>query len=264
MGTAELSGRRPAISACLLCYNDAETIGTMVERAGRALDQLGAEGEIVVVEDGSSDDSGQLLRELAGREPRLRVVTHPSNRGYGGAIRSVLSAARGEWVFYTDGDGQYDPGELVLLARSREPNADVVQGYKGGRADSLLRRFIGWAWSLGVRIGFRPGIRDPDCDFRLMRGASLEAVRLRTNSGAITVELVRKLLDSGARFQEVEVSHFERRSGSSQFFRPRRVVHTLWDVFFLWMTLVLLPSLRLTSSRRAPQPRGRRGPSGAR
>jgi glycosyltransferase involved in cell wall biosynthesis len=263
MRSSELSGERPEISACLLCYNDAETIGAMVEQAGLALDELGTEGEIVVVDDGSSDGSDERLRELAQKEPRLRVVTHPTNRGYGGAIRSVLSSANGEWVFYTDGDGQYDPHELVLLARACEPGTDVVQGYKRDRADSLLRRVVGWAWMVGVRLGFRPGIRDPDCDFRLMRGSYLDSVQLRVNSGAITVELVRKLRDAGANFLELEVSHFERRSGSSQFFKPRRVVHTLWDVFSLWITLVVLPALMPSASRRELRPKGRRGPSGA-
>jgi glycosyltransferase involved in cell wall biosynthesis len=263
MRPSELSGERPEISACLLCYNDAETIEAMVERAGLALDDLGAKGEIVVVDDGSSDSSGECLRELAEQEPRLRVVTHPTNRGYGGALRSVLSSANGEWVFYTDGDGQYDPYELVLLSRARKRDTDVVQGYKRGRADSLLRRVVGWAWMVGVRVGFRPGIRDPDCDFRLMRGSSLDSVELRVNSGAITVELVRRLRTAGANFVELEVGHFERRSGSSQFFKPRRVMHTLWDVFSLWITLVVFPALKPSASRREPRPKGRRGPSGA-
>jgi glycosyltransferase involved in cell wall biosynthesis len=251
-----------SVSACLLCYNDAETIGRLVERTAGALDELGLQGEIVVVDDGSGDDSLARLREVAEAEPRLRVVEHPRNRGYGGALRSALGAAKGDWVFYTDGDGQYDPAQLVRLARHAGPDVDWVQGYKRYRSDPLSRRVVGAVYAASMGFLFGLPIRDIDCDFRLMRAELLRALRLEKDSGAICVELVRGLNEAGARYVEIEVDHFERPHGRSQFFRPRRVLFSLYDVATLWLRLVARPALgRLAAraTRRAAQPEDRAG-----
>jgi len=119
-----------SISVFFPCYNDATTIGAMVERVGACLDHLGVDGEIIVVNDASPDDAKAVLQALLDNEPRLRVVEHEHNRGYGGALKSGFSAATRDWVFYTDGDGQYDPGELELLVAHADIDVDVVQGFK--------------------------------------------------------------------------------------------------------------------------------------
>jgi glycosyltransferase involved in cell wall biosynthesis len=245
------------VSACILCYNDAPIIGEMTAAAGRALDRLGVAGEIIVVDDGSTDDSQERLRDLASRDPRLRVVEHAINRGYGAAVRSAFSAARGRWVFYTDGDGQYDPSELALLAALADEDVDVVQGYKRQRSDPLTRRVVGEVYRVVVGAAFALEIRDIDCDFRLIRRSALERLDLKRSSGAICVELVRKLQASGARFKEVEVSHYERRAGESQFFTPRKVGRALAAVAWLWVSLVATPRLRSLWARLAG--RGRSG-----
>jgi len=240
------------ISACLLCYNDAETIAGLVERAAEALDEIGLEGEIVVVDDGSADDSLQRLAEVASRERRLRVIEHGSNRGYGGALRSALGEARGDWVFYTDGDGQYDPAQLVRLAEHVIEDVDWVQGYKRYRSDPIQRRVVGAVYATAMGFAFGLPIRDIDCDFRLMRGEHVRSLRLEKDSGAICVELVHGLQAAGASCVEVEVDHFERPHGRSQFFRPRRILSSLWDVATLWARLVGLPALgRLGGGSRA-------------
>ena len=232
-----------SISACLLCYNDAETIAGLVARAGEALDELGTEGEIVVVDDGSTDTSVERLREAGAREPRLRVIEHAANRGYGGALRSALSQARGDWIFYTDGDGQYDPEQLVRLAEHVTDEVDWVQGYKRYRSDPLNRRIVGAVYATAMGFLFGIPIRDIDCDFRLMRADHVRGLRLEKDSGAICVELVRGLGELDARCVEVEVNHFERPHGSSQFFRPRRIFSSLLDVATLWGRLIALPAL---------------------
>jgi glycosyltransferase involved in cell wall biosynthesis len=240
-----------SISACLLCYNDAETISGLVDRAATALDQLDAEAEIVVVDDGSTDDSVVRLAEAAALEPRLRVVEHAANRGYGGALRSALAEARGEWIFYTDGDGQYDPAQLVRLAEHAGDNADWIQGYKRYRSDPLNRRLVGAVYAAAMGFLFGLPIRDIDCDFRLMRAELIRGLRLEKDSGAICVELVRGLQDAGARCVELEVDHFERPHGRSQFFRPRRILWSLWDVATLWSRLIGMPALRRLAGGRS-------------
>ena len=180
-------------------------------------------------------------------------------------MRSAFAAARGEWVFYTDGDGQYDPFELALLAAQAGEDVDVVQGYKRQRsipsAAGSSARSTG-SWSGGIR----PRDQGYRLRLRLIRRLAWR-IRSQRSSGAICVELVRKLQMAGARFREVEVSHYERRAGESQFFTPRKVGRALAAVAWLWVSLVAAPALgsvwtRLTRQARpkpsslAPRERG--------
>jgi len=232
-----------SISAFFPCYRDESTIAEMVERVVGTFDELGVDGDVTVVNDASPDDAAVVLEQLAGEEPRLRVVTHEANRGYGGALQSGFAAATGEWVFYTDGDGQYDPAELVELVARVDDDVDVVQGYKLGRSDNLARRVIGRAYHHAVSWLFGLSVRDTDCDFRLIRRSLLEQFELESTSGVICVELVRKLETTGARFVQVGVHHYPRPSGRSAFFNPRNVAKTLIDLAALWSRLVLWTTL---------------------
>jgi glycosyltransferase involved in cell wall biosynthesis len=229
-----------SVSAFFPCYNDEATIGPVVESAATTLDHVGVDSEIIVVNDGSSDGSERVLKQLTESEPRLRVVTHEHNRGYGGALLSGFGSATKQWVFYTDGDGQFDPTELELLVARAADDIDVVQGYKLNRADNLARKVIGrvYHWFVSLMFGLR--VRDTDCDFRLIRRSKLEAVPLEKTTGVICVELVRKLQDTGATFAEVGVHHYPRSHGRSQFFKLISVARTLWDLAKLWVQLVLL------------------------
>ena len=205
------------------------------------LDRHVADFEVIVVNDGSTDNTGQVLEDLRARHgPRLRVVTHPRNRGYGGALRSGFEAATREFVFYTDGDGQYDVGELPLLLERLTPETGLVNGYKLERRDPAHRIWIGWIYNYFARILFRIRIRDIDCDYRLIRGSLLGQIQLTSTSGTVCVELVRKLELSGCRIAEVGVHHYERKHGRSQFFRVRSLATTLFQLLRLWVRLVVL------------------------
>jgi glycosyltransferase involved in cell wall biosynthesis len=233
---------RAGITVFFPCYGDGGTIASMVLLAERTVRELTDDWEIVVVDDCSPDHAGEVLAELQARLPRLRVVRHASNRGYGGALRSGFAAARKELIFYTDGDAQYDPRELPRLLERLRPDVDVVNGYKLFRGDGPVRTLIGKIYHLVVSIGFGLRIRDVDCDFRLIRRSALKGVELESTSGTICVELIKKLQDRGARFAEVGVNHYDRPFGSSQFFRPKRLVQTLWQLGRLWWRLVARPA----------------------
>lgn len=233
-----------SISAFFPCYNDEATIASMVNLALVTIDKVGAEGEVIVIDDGSSDGSPQVLKELQAEQPRLRVVTHEQNRGYGGALLSGFAAAGLEWVFYTDGDAQFDPAELEQLVAKAGPDVDVVQGWKIRRADNVVRRVIGRVYHRSVSLMFGLKIRDTDCDFRLIRREILDRITLEHTSGVICVELVRKLQDAGARFVEVPVHHYPRLHGQSQFFKVPAVASTAKDLLALWLSLVVLKGRR--------------------
>ena len=229
----------PSISAFFPAYNDGGTIPSMVLTALMALRQVTDDFEIIVVNDGSADYTAEVLDELAQRVPELRVIHHPQNRGYGGALRTGFAAATKEWVFYTDGDAQYNPLELVNLVEAVTPEVDVVNGYKIARNDPLSRKVIGRVYHHFVKLMFGFKLRDVDCDFRLIRRALFDKVALKSDSGTICLEMVKKFQDAGYRFVEVPVHHFHRQYGVSQFFNWRRLLRTARQLSALWWELVV-------------------------
>ena len=227
-----------SISAFFPDYGDAGTIASMVVLADRTLRSLTDDYEIIVVNDASPDHSAEVLADLVERYPRLRVVTHERNRGYGGALRSGFANATKDAIFYTDGDAQYDPRELTLLVRELTPEIDLVNGYKIERHDPAERIVIGRLYHHLVRLLFQLNMRDVDCDFRLIRRRVFDKVDLHENSGVICVELMTKVHQAGFRIAEVPVHHYHRAYGRSQFFNFPRVARVGVGLLRLWYRLV--------------------------
>jgi glycosyltransferase involved in cell wall biosynthesis len=233
-------------------YNDGDSLPGLIEKTFRVLTSHVEDFEVIVVNDGSQDHTAEVLRRLQAQYgPRLRVLTHERNRGYGGALRSGFSAATRDFVFYTDGDGQYDPGELPKLLERMAPDVGLVNGYKLERNDPWHRILIGNIYNRFARFIFRIRIRDIDCDFRLIRRSLLDEIRLTSTSGTICVELVRKLELSAARVEEVGVHHYPRLHGRSQFFRFKSLFVTLYQLLRLYVRLVLLPAITGKDRRHA-------------
>ena len=231
--------KRPSLSIFFPAYNDAGTIASLAIVAHMTARELTDDYEVIVVEDGSPDHTGELLDEMAGHFPWLKVVHHQKNRGYGGALRSGFATASKELVFYTDGDAQYDPRELKSLWGAFGPGVDFVNGFKMGRSDPFHRVVIGRVYHWFVKLAFGLRIRDVDCDFRLMRRSVFDKVELTRSSGVICVELMKKVQDHGFRIGQVGVHHFHRSYGKSQFFNFPRVARTLLDLMKLWLELVV-------------------------
>ena len=230
---------RPSISAFFPAYNDAGTIPSMVIAADMTLRTITDDYEVIVVNDGSSDHTAAVLEELTHSYPRLKVVHHEKNRGYGGALRTGFASASKELVFYTDGDAQYDPREMTLLLIAMTPGVDVVNGYKMKRSDPLHRVVIGKLYHWTVKTAFSLKVRDTDCDFRLFRRTVFDKVRLERDSGVICVEMMKKVQDAGFNIAQVPVSHYHRAYGQSQFFNFGRVFKVAIDLTKLWRELVL-------------------------
>ena len=231
---------RPGLSIFFPAYNDAGTIASLVIRALQVAERLTDDYEVIVVNDGSSDATREIVDELTRTYPHVRAIHHERNRGYGGALQTGFATAVKELVAYTDGDAQYDPAEFALLWDRLTPESDVVNGYKISRSDPWHRIVIGRVYHHTVRILFRLRIRDVDCDFRLIRRAVFDRVRLERTTGVICLEMMRKIQDAGFRVVEVPVHHYHRTHGRSQFFNFRRVFWTGVDVLKLWVQLVLL------------------------
>ena len=241
--------RFPSLSVFFPAYNDAPSLPSLLERAFAVLEAFVDDFEVIVVNDGSWDDTGNVLELLRSAHPKLRVITHTVNRGYGGALRSGFEAASKDYVFYTDGDGQYDVGELPLLLNLARPDIGLVNGYKLDRHDPWHRVWIGKTYNAFARALFHIQIRDIDCDYRLIRRDLLRHLGLSSTSGTICVELVRKLELSGCGTAETGVHHYPRLYGRSQFFRIRSLATTLAQLMQLYGRLVVAPAVRSFQQR---------------
>lgn len=236
-----MEGKFPSLSVFFPAYNDAPSLPDLVQKTFAVLEQHVADYEVIVVNDGSYDNTAEVLERLECQyKPFLRVVTHEQNRGYGGALRSGCAAARKDFVFYTDGDGQYDVSELPALLKLCSPGTGLVNGYKLERHDPTHRIWIGNVYNFCARVLFRIRIRDIDCDYRLIRRDLLDKFRLTSTSGTICVELVRRLEISGCKVAEVGVHHYPRLHGRSQFFRVKSLAVTFFQLLRLWVRLVVL------------------------
>jgi len=232
--------RKLSISAFFPCYNDGGTIASMVLSALVTLRQITDDYEVIVVDDAGQDYAPLILEELERIYPgEVRIIRHERNRGYGGALRSGFAAATKEWVFYTDGDAQYDPRELKNLVAALWEGVDVVNGYKIDRSDPLIRKIIGRIYHYTVKFLFGFRLRDVDCDFRLIRRSIFDRITLESNHGTICLEMVKKMQDAGFRFVEVPVHHYHRAYGRSQFFNFPRLWRTARDLVRLWWKLVV-------------------------
>lgn len=230
---------RPSISVFFPCYNDQYTIAELVKNVDSILRRHKYVYEIIVVDDGSRDKSRKILTDLRNNISKLKLVFHKKNKGYGGALRSGFKKAKYELVFYTDGDGQYDVRELELFIPLMTNDVDAVNGIKMERNDPFIRIVAGKAYNFFVRNIFGIKIFDVDCDFRLIRKKLLKRIVLTSSSGAICVELVKKLQTTGARFREVTVHHYDRKFGNSQFFQWKRLWQTAIELMKLWVEVYL-------------------------
>jgi glycosyltransferase involved in cell wall biosynthesis len=201
-----------SISMVLPAYNEQENIAQAVERADAALESTGLDCELIVVNDGSKDRTGEILREMAERFPRLRIVEHTPNRGYGGALRAGFAAATKEWVFQSDSDNQFDYAELSRLIEHATGN-DVVVGYRRPRRDPFIRRVNAWGWNMLIRLLFGYVVCDIDCAFRLFRRSVLNSVQLTSDGAMISTELLAGAKARGYKFAEVRVTHLPRAGG---------------------------------------------------
>jgi glycosyltransferase involved in cell wall biosynthesis len=220
-----------SLSVFFPAYNEEANIERTVTNAKAALDRVGvATYELIVVDDGSVDRTGAIADELAVSDPRVRVVHHDVNRGYGAALRSGLAASRHPWVFWTDGDGQFDVAEVAKLFAVAD-DADIVAGYRMHRADHVVRRVNARLWTLVVRVALGLRVRDVDCAFKLLRREWLDRITPIESDGALaSAELLVKLACAGARRVEVGVHHYPRVAGEPTGGSPRVIFAALRDL----------------------------------
>ncbi len=204
---------KPTISAFFPTYNELENLPIIVQDMRGVLDDLSRDWEIIIVDDGSTDGTSDLADSLSRKDPRVRVVHHPQNMGFGAAMRSGIEASRMELIFYTDSDNQFDVQELAQFLPQME-NADLVVGYRVKRQDPSIRLFVARVYNLIIRVLFGLRVKDIDCSFKLGTRELLQSFRLYANTGLGDAELLLKAQRRGARIIELPVKHFHRTLGN--------------------------------------------------
>lgn len=217
------------LSVVLPAHNEEATVAGVVLEVHSTLAEWDMQSEIILVDDGSSDRTGEIARELTARVPSLRVVRHSPNRGYGGALKAGFTAARGEWIAFYPTDNQFVFREIDLLL-GRVGEADIVTGYRAARRDNALRRLNALGWNLLVRALFGYLCRDIDCGFKLFWSGILDQVELASDGAVIDTELLAGAAARGFKIAEVPVTHRPRQTGRASGARPGVILRAFRDL----------------------------------
>jgi glycosyltransferase involved in cell wall biosynthesis len=221
-----------SISVFFPCYNEQDNVGQTVEKALGVMEKLNADFEIIIVDDGSSDDTGRIADEMAGREGRIKVVHHTRNLGYGAALQSGFKSATKQLVFYTDGDGQFDINEMPPLLPLME-QYDIVSCYRLDRRDSTIRKINGWCWTKLVCLMFGLNIRDIDCAFKLYKREIFDIIKMSSTGALIDAEILARAVRKGCRITQKGVHHYPRTAGQQSGASIRVVLRAFKELFKL-------------------------------
>ena len=231
----------PELSYFFPAHDEEANVGLLVAEALEALPGLANRFEIIVVDDGSHDATPRLADDLAAAHPEVRVVHHPTNLGYGAALRSGFAAARFGILGFTDGDRQFrvaDLGPLLeVLERPGPASPDVVAGYRIRRADPLVRSVYARLYRLANRIFFGLRVRDIDCACKVFRRGALESIAVESGGAFFSAELLIKLQAAGHRIAEVGVPHHPRVAGRPTGARPSVILRAARDFWSLRLRL---------------------------
>src|SRR5438477_876310 len=203
---------RRSLSIILPAYNEAQVIASTASTVHFVLDGWKVDFEIIIVNDGSTDQTGAILAALAARDPRIRFVIHPVNQGYGAALVSGFAAATKELTFFMDADGQFDISDLRTFFLFID-RYDAVIGYRIDRQDSWMRKLNAWGWKLLIGWVLGVHVRDVDCAFKLLHTDFLHQHPLETRGAMINAELLYTLKRAGYTYREVDVHHLPRQRG---------------------------------------------------
>jgi len=228
--------RIPAISVFLPSHNEEGNVERVVRSYLAELPRVADDFEVIVVDDGSRDRTGEIADRLAAEDSHVKVVRHHVNQGYGGAVISGIRAATKPYVLLCDGDGQFDPSDLERLIPF-VPEYDVVAGHRVRRADPLIRKINGNAWTILVRVLLGITISDIDCGFKLFKREKLEGMVLRARGAMISTELMARLAGRNAKVIEVDVKHLPRLTGEQSGANLKVVARAFKELIALYREL---------------------------
>lgn len=222
-----------SLSLVLPAYNEQDNIRYVVEQALDVLPQYADIFEIIPVNDGSTDATSEILKQLASEDDRVRPVSYSANKGYGGAVSSGFDATRYEFVMFMDADRQFDINDLSMLAPF-VGRFDIVAGFRMERNDPIHRRINAEIFNIAVRVLFGVHLRDLDCAFKILRGDQVRSLDLISNGALINCEMQAKLRRQGATLVQVGVHHYPRVAGTSTGGKLKVILKAMRDILILW------------------------------
>lgn len=222
------SSDKISISFVLPSYNEERNLVYAVESISRFCKENNVDNEILVVDDGSSDNSLAILRSLKKSNPTLKILIHSKNFGYGAALKSGFKYSTKDWVFFTDSDNQFDIDDLKAFFEYTN-YADFICGKRKKRKDSLLRKINALLFNQAVRTFFKIPVSDVDCAFKLMKRNILQSIHIQTNGAMINTELLHKAKQKGAKIVEIDVKHYPRTKGSATGSNPIVILKAIKD-----------------------------------
>ena len=226
----------PSFSLFFPAYNEEANVEAMVRAAQKILPEIAVEWEIIPVNDGSKDKTRVILDRLAKEDPHVRPVHHEKNKGYGGAVISGYNASRYGLVFFTDGDLQFDLGEIRLLLE-RLDEGDLILGYRKNRRDPWLRKLNAFLWGSLVKFLFGFRVRDVDCAFKMIKRPVVDKVPLTAGGAMVSTELLAKAHKAGFKFVEVGVTHYPRQAGTQTGAKLSVILRAFKELFKLYRKL---------------------------
>ncbi len=226
------------ISFVLPAYNEEDNIERAVTAVVEVAGTLDLDDyEVIVVNDGSTDGTAEIMDRLAAADPHVRPIHQPTNLGYADALKAGFAAARMGLIFYTDSDLQFDVREVKNFLPASE-DYDIVCGFRIYRYDPLTRLFLAWGYNLLARTIFRLRVRDIDCAFKLFRREVFDVIEIRSKKFFVDTEILAKARYHGFRMTEIGVRHYPRAGGASTV-RPSHVFSTLRELARIWAEIYL-------------------------
>lgn len=225
-----------SLSIFFPCYNEADNVGAMIEQAVQVGESYGIDYEVIVVDDGSRDSSADIVRGWSKKNPRVRLVQHDSNRGYGAALATGLASATKDLIFLTDGDNQFHLADIEKLF-SKIDSCDIVAGYRIGRKEKAHRRLNGFLWTRLNRALFHLPVRDVDCAFKLFRRKAVQGLKMESTHLLIHAEILTRAKKRGARIEEIGVTHYPRLAGQATATKLSSILKTFSELGRLYWRL---------------------------
>ncbi|OGM11345.1 hypothetical protein A2Z22_04235 [Candidatus Woesebacteria bacterium RBG_16_34_12] len=228
----------PELSVFFPAYNEEGNIEKTVLDAKKVLEKISKKWEIIIVNDGSKDRTGEIAKRLSKEDKRIRVINHRKNKGYGEALKSGFYNAKYAWIATCDADGQFDFSEIKNLCE-KSSQAQIVIGYRINRRDSVLRKIFGWGWTLIANLLLGINVRDVDCSFKLVKKEVIEKISPleSTRGGMISPELLAKAKRLGFKIDQVPVHHYPRKSGHQTGADMKVIINSFIDLMKLWKKL---------------------------
>lgn len=222
-----------SLSVFFPCYNEEANVENMVRKSQGILPELAEQWEIIPVNDGSKDKTGEIIDRLAKEDPHVHPVHHEKNKGYGGAVISGYNAAKYDYVFFTDGDLQFDLREITLLLEKLD-EGDLILGFRKNRRDPWHRKLNAFMWGSLVKFLFGFQVRDVDCAFKLIKRKVIDKVQLSAGGAMVSTELLARANMAGFRFAEVGVTHYPRVAGTQTGANLKVILRAFRELFRLY------------------------------